>query len=296
MGGTLKAYRAQPKYEPAQREAARGPDPRTARALRRGRERCARPGPTARSAGPFDPWLRSPELSRRAMGLGDFIWQRTTLDRRLIELAILVTGRAWRSNVRVGRARALRARVRRRAGDDRRDLRAARPESAPEDELLVHDVARALHDTRDLPLDALPARRRALRRAGPGRAARDARLLHVRVDDAQCVRRADAGGGSAVPALSAREKPSKARLSMQEANASRARTCGTRREDPEPGGASLAGLSSPRPEAPAPRVRPLRRCTFPEWRRDGCSFRPVLGRARSSAAGRASGRSRRACR
>ncbi len=103
--------------------------------------------------GPFDPWLRSPELSRRAMGLGDFIWQRTTLERRLIELAILVTGRAWRSNVEwVAHVRyALEFGVAQATIDD--IFKERRPEGAPDDEKLVYDVANAIHTTRDLPLD-----------------------------------------------------------------------------------------------------------------------------------------------
>jgi 4-carboxymuconolactone decarboxylase len=111
------------------------------------------PRPDGQIGGPFDPWLRSPELSRRAMGLGDFIWQRTTLDRRLIELAILVTGRAWRSNVEwVAHVRlALEHGVAQATIDEIFAQR--RPENAPEDERLVYDVARAMHETRDLPLD-----------------------------------------------------------------------------------------------------------------------------------------------
>ncbi len=45
--------------------------------------------------GPFDPWIRSPELARRAAGIGDFFRFRTSLNRRIVELAILVTGRFW---------------------------------------------------------------------------------------------------------------------------------------------------------------------------------------------------------
>ena len=111
------------------------------------------PRPDGQIGGPFDPWLRSPELSRRAMGLGDFIWERTTLGRRLMEVAVLVTGRAWRSNVEwVAHARYAREFGVAQATID--DIFAQRrPEKAPEDELLVHDVARALHETRDLPLE-----------------------------------------------------------------------------------------------------------------------------------------------
>ncbi|MEO6398178.1 MAG: hypothetical protein ABIP13_06885, partial [Tepidiformaceae bacterium] len=38
--------------------------------------------------GPFDPWLLNPELSRRLRGLGAMLWERTSLDRGLVELAI----------------------------------------------------------------------------------------------------------------------------------------------------------------------------------------------------------------
>jgi 4-carboxymuconolactone decarboxylase len=111
------------------------------------------PRPDGQIGGPFDPWLRSPELSRRAMGLGDFIWERTTIGRRLMEVAVLVTGRAWRSNVEwVAHARYAREfGVAQETIDDIFAQR--RPEKAQEDELLVHDVARALHETRDLPVD-----------------------------------------------------------------------------------------------------------------------------------------------
>ncbi|XOV85607.1 MAG: carboxymuconolactone decarboxylase family protein [bacterium] len=47
--------------------------------------------------GPFDVWLRSPEMGRRLVGLGSFFRFRTSVDRRYIELAILVTGAHWRA-------------------------------------------------------------------------------------------------------------------------------------------------------------------------------------------------------
>ncbi len=42
--------------------------------------------------GPFDVWLQSPEMGHRLVGLGGFFRFRTSVDRRYIELAILVTG------------------------------------------------------------------------------------------------------------------------------------------------------------------------------------------------------------
>ena len=123
------------------------------------------PRPDGQIGGPFDPWLRSPELSRRAMGLGDFIWQRTTLDRRLIELAILVTGRAWRSNVEwVAHVRlALEHGVAQETIDEIFAQR--RPTNAPEDERLVYDVAHTARDPR--PAARPVARRRAASASGP---------------------------------------------------------------------------------------------------------------------------------
>ncbi len=47
--------------------------------------------------GPFDIWIRSPELGKRLVGLGGFFRFRTSVDRRYIELAILVTGQFWRA-------------------------------------------------------------------------------------------------------------------------------------------------------------------------------------------------------
>ena len=45
--------------------------------------------------GPFDPWLRSPELARRLVALGGVLRFGTSLPARLTELAILLVGRRW---------------------------------------------------------------------------------------------------------------------------------------------------------------------------------------------------------
>ncbi len=47
--------------------------------------------------GPFDIWLRSPEMGHRLVALGGFFRFRTSVDRRYIELAILVTGQHWQA-------------------------------------------------------------------------------------------------------------------------------------------------------------------------------------------------------
>ena len=58
--------------------------------------RARAPRPDGQFGGPFDPWIRSPEVAERAMSLGNFIWERTSVGRRIVELAIIVTGRLIR--------------------------------------------------------------------------------------------------------------------------------------------------------------------------------------------------------
>jgi len=47
--------------------------------------------------GPFDSWLLNAEMARRISGLGDMFRFRTSVDRRYVELVILVVGRYWRA-------------------------------------------------------------------------------------------------------------------------------------------------------------------------------------------------------
>ena len=54
-------------------------------------------GPRGSLAGPFEPWLRSPELGDRAQALGEFCRFYSSLEPRLAELAIILTGAHWRS-------------------------------------------------------------------------------------------------------------------------------------------------------------------------------------------------------
>ena len=114
-------------------------------------KRTRQPRDDGQFGGPFDPWIRSPEVGRRAMALGDFIWQRTVVGRRIVELAIIVTGRHWRSNVewvaheRMARDEGISDEVIQAVFEQRL------PENAPQDELLTIEVCRALHESHDLP-------------------------------------------------------------------------------------------------------------------------------------------------
>jgi 4-carboxymuconolactone decarboxylase len=103
--------------------------------------------------GPFDPWLLNPELAKRAVSWGNALWERTSIGRRLVEVAIIITGRFWESNVEwVSHARmALENGVSREVIDAIFEER--RPDMAPADELLVYDICISLHQTHQLPID-----------------------------------------------------------------------------------------------------------------------------------------------
>jgi 4-carboxymuconolactone decarboxylase len=54
-------------------------------------------GPRKSIGGPFNAWLRSPELADRLQKIGEYIRFSTSLDKRVNEMAILMTAQAWGS-------------------------------------------------------------------------------------------------------------------------------------------------------------------------------------------------------
>ena len=54
-------------------------------------------GPRARMSGPFNAWLRSPELADRLQKVGEYVRFHTSLDKRLNEMAIIMTAQHWGS-------------------------------------------------------------------------------------------------------------------------------------------------------------------------------------------------------
>lgn len=110
------------------------------------------PGADGQIGGPFDVWIRSPEFAERMVSFGTFIWGRTTLTRGLVELAIIVTGRFWQSNVEwVAHAKmALDNGIAQQVIDDVFAQR--RPQNVSADELIVYDVSVAMHETHELPI------------------------------------------------------------------------------------------------------------------------------------------------
>lgn len=105
-------------------------------------------GPRGGLAGPFWPWLRSPELADRAQKLGEFVRFETSLPPRLFELAVLVTAHHWKAQFEWHAHAALA----RKAGldDDVIDAIHAggRPRSAKADEAAVYEFATELYARR----------------------------------------------------------------------------------------------------------------------------------------------------
>src|SRR3954466_2345555 len=54
-------------------------------------------GPRKGLSGPFNAWLRSPELADRLQKVGEYLRFNTSLDKRINEMAILMTAQAWSS-------------------------------------------------------------------------------------------------------------------------------------------------------------------------------------------------------
>ena len=112
--------------------------------------RARKPRADGSLGGPFDPWLTNPELFQRLNGLGNMLWNRTSLDRGLVELAISITGRFWEANVEwaAHAPRAVEFGVAQSVIDD--VLAGRRPQGRPKDEL-VYDLCQTMHATHALP-------------------------------------------------------------------------------------------------------------------------------------------------
>ena len=54
-------------------------------------------GPRGGMRGPFNTWLRSPELTDRLQKVGEYVRYTTSLDKRLNEMAICMTAQHWGS-------------------------------------------------------------------------------------------------------------------------------------------------------------------------------------------------------
>ena len=100
--------------------------------------------------GPFNAWMRSPELGDRLQKVGEYIRFKTSLPLRLNEFAILITARHWTSQYEWFAHHPLAMK----AGLDPQiaaDLAAnQRPRNMKEDEAAVYDFCTQLHRNRNV--------------------------------------------------------------------------------------------------------------------------------------------------
>jgi 4-carboxymuconolactone decarboxylase len=107
-------------------------------------------GPRGNVGGPFAVWLRVPRIADAANRFGNAIRVQGTLDKRLMELAVLVIARHWSAQYEwhVHEKAGLRAGLTSEAVNAVRHRRT--PPFAHEDERLVYDIVNELHATRTL--------------------------------------------------------------------------------------------------------------------------------------------------
>ena len=97
--------------------------------------------------GPFNAWLRSPDLGDRLQKVGEYIRFNTSLPHRLNEFAILITARHWTSQYEwyAHLPLALKAGLDPRIAADL--ARNKRPANMKDDEATVYDFSTQLHRT-----------------------------------------------------------------------------------------------------------------------------------------------------
>jgi 4-carboxymuconolactone decarboxylase len=101
-------------------------------------------GPRHSIEGPFNAWLRSPELADRLQKVGEYLRFETSLPHKLNELAILITGREWGAGFEwyAHEPLAIKAGLEQGVADQLREGK--RPEGMSEDEALVYDFCTQL--------------------------------------------------------------------------------------------------------------------------------------------------------
>jgi 4-carboxymuconolactone decarboxylase len=103
-------------------------------------------GPRKSLGGPFNAWLRSPELADRLQQVGEYIRFKTSLDHRLNEFAILITAQHWGSQYEWYAHHPLAMK----AGLDPKIAaelaEGKRPSSMKDDEAVVYEFSTQLHD------------------------------------------------------------------------------------------------------------------------------------------------------
>lgn len=129
-----------PRFPPLAREAMTPEQRATADAIAS--------GPRGGLRGPFQAWLRSPELANRLQKVGEFVRFSSSVPARLNELAILITARAWDAQFEwwAHHTLALNAGLDPAVAADIAEGR--RPTSMQADEAVVYDFCTGLRTTR----------------------------------------------------------------------------------------------------------------------------------------------------
>jgi 4-carboxymuconolactone decarboxylase len=98
--------------------------------------------------GPFNAWMRSPELGHRLQNVGEYARFKTSIPQRLNELAILITAREWTSQYEwyAHHALAMKAGLDPKIAED--VAAGKRPATMKEDEAAVYDFCVQLHRNR----------------------------------------------------------------------------------------------------------------------------------------------------
>jgi 4-carboxymuconolactone decarboxylase len=104
-------------------------------------------GPRKTLSGPFNAWLRSPELADRLQRVGEYLRFNTSLDHRLNEFAILITGQFWNCEYEwyAHYPLAIKAGLKPEVAAEL--AQGKRPSGMQEDETIVYDFSTQLHRT-----------------------------------------------------------------------------------------------------------------------------------------------------
>jgi 4-carboxymuconolactone decarboxylase len=98
--------------------------------------------------GPFNAWMRSPELGEHLQNAGVYVRFKTSLPKRLNELAILITARHWTSQFEWYAHRLLALKVGLRAAIIDQLALGRRPRGMKKDETVVYEFCTQLHRTK----------------------------------------------------------------------------------------------------------------------------------------------------
>lgn len=100
--------------------------------------------------GPFNAWMRSPDLGQRLQNVGEYIRFKTSLPLRLNEFAILITAREWTSQYEwyAHHPLAMKAGLDAKVADEL--ALGKRPSAMKDDEAAVYEFCTQLHRTKQV--------------------------------------------------------------------------------------------------------------------------------------------------